>query len=136
MIYIFWSFYDGIFQAYAYWLMGSLSNNSRKLSHYSGLYKSLQSAGAAVVWRLDGLKISYYTMYLSTWLILVISLLTTIYVAFFKVLDHSEDEPVILNAPKDILEDVDADARRPASVDVDNKRGEAIDGSEIVSKKV
>lgn len=96
MIYIFWSFYDGIFQAYAYWLMGSLSNNSARLSHYSGWYKSLQSAGAAVVWRLDGIKISYVSMYLSTWVILVGSILCTTWVAWTKVTEHSRDEVVLV----------------------------------------
>lgn len=104
IIYMFWSFYDGVFQAYAYWLMGSLSNNSRRLSYYSGWYKSIQSAAAAVVWRLDGLKTPYHTMYLSTWIILAVSVITTSYVSFFKVLEHSTDEaksdqiPVVLSA--------------------------------------
>jgi len=93
MIYIFWAMYDGAFQAYAYWLMGSLSNNSRRLSHYSGWYKSLQSAGAAVVWRLDGEKISYVSMYLTTWMMMVFALITASYVAFNKVQPHTYDEP-------------------------------------------
>jgi len=92
IIYISWAFFDGCFQAYAYWLMGSLSNNSRTLSHYSGWYKSIQSAAAAVVWRLDGLKISYRSMYLSTWGILIGSVLCTSFVAFTKVQEHSKDE--------------------------------------------
>lgn len=95
-LYIFYAFYDGCFQAYAYWLMGSLSNNSATLSHYSGWYKSIQSAAAAVVWRLDGLEISYKSMYISTWAILVGSVLTTFYVAFTKVREHSTDEVRVL----------------------------------------
>ncbi|PMD35703.1 hypothetical protein L207DRAFT_516657 [Hyaloscypha variabilis F] len=91
-IYIFYAFYDGCFQAYAYWLMGSLSNNSATLSHYSGWYKSIQSAAAAIVWRLDGLKISYKSMYISTWVILLVSMSTTFYVSFTKVKEHSTDE--------------------------------------------
>ena len=72
--------------------MGSLSNNSATVSHYAGWYKSIQSAAAAVVWRLDGLKISYRSMYLSTWIILWGSVCTTFFVAFTKVKEHSEDE--------------------------------------------
>ncbi|KAL1747368.1 hypothetical protein HDZ31DRAFT_80486 [Schizophyllum fasciatum] len=93
IMYIFWAMYDGVFQAYAYWLMGSLSNNSRRLSHYAGWYKSLQSAGAAIVWRLDGLEISYKSMYLSTWMIMVFAVMTAFYVAFSKVQEHCNDEP-------------------------------------------
>lgn len=112
IMYIFWSMYDGIFQAYAYWLMGSLSNNSRRLSHYSGWYKSLQSAGAAVVWRLDGLEISYKSMYLSTWMILVFSIMTTSYVAFTKVQEHTYDEP---QAPGEPTETSDVEASSTTS---------------------
>jgi len=95
-IYIFYAFYDGCFQAYAYWLMGSLSNNSATLSHYAGWYKSIQSAAAAVVWRLDGLEVSYKNMYISTFAILLGSILTTFYVAFTRVQEHSSDEVAVL----------------------------------------
>lgn len=73
--------------------MGSLSNNSRRLSHYGGWYKSLQSAASAVVWRLDGLEITYASMYLSTWMIMVFALITASFVAFTKVQPHTYDEP-------------------------------------------
>lgn len=91
-IYIFWAIYDGAFQSYAYWIMGSLSNNSATLSHYSGWYKSIQSAAAAIVWRLDGLKVSYKSMYLSTWIILVVCVLSSFWVVFTKVEEHCADE--------------------------------------------
>jgi len=35
--------------------MGALSNNSRKSANLAGFYKGIQSAGAAIFWRLDGL---------------------------------------------------------------------------------
>jgi len=76
--------------------MGSLSNNSATLSHYSGWYKSIQSAAAAIVWRLDGLKISYRSMYISTWVILLVSIATTFYVSFTQVKEHSTDEVRVL----------------------------------------
>jgi len=72
--------------------MGSLSNSSATVSHYSGWYKSIQSAAAAIVWRLDGLKISYKSMYLSTWIILIVSVVAAFFVAFTKVAEHSTDE--------------------------------------------
>jgi len=36
--------------------MGAITNNSRKLANFAGFYKGIQSAGAAIIWRLDGLK--------------------------------------------------------------------------------
>ncbi|KAI9732014.1 MAG: hypothetical protein M1834_004465 [Cirrosporium novae-zelandiae] len=126
IIYIFWSLYDGMYQSYAYWLMGSLSNNSRRLSHYSGWYKSLQSAGAAVVWRLDGLKIPYTSMYLSTWMILVGSILAATYVAFWKVLEHSFDEPreVEEEGAVDVGSRAEGGAMAPMTMSKDNKTTE------------
>lgn len=92
VIYIAYAFYDGCFQCYVNWLLGSLSNNSATLSHYAGWYRSIQAAAAAVVWRLDGLGISYRSMFISTFAILLSSIISTLYVAFVKVKKHSTDE--------------------------------------------
>ncbi|KAE9380704.1 hypothetical protein N431DRAFT_498524 [Stipitochalara longipes BDJ] len=125
-IYIFYAFYDGCFQAYAYWLMGSLSNNSATLSHYSGWYKSIQSAAAAIVWRLDGLKISYRSMYISTWVILLVSVSTTFYVSFTKVEEHSTDEVRVLVGEG-------AGMEGPGAAGIDD--AEAVKGEVMVSDK-
>lgn len=68
-LYMFYGFYDAAYQTCTYWYvsfprqllelcanqlcryMGALSNNSRKLAHYAGFYKGIQSAGAAITWR-------------------------------------------------------------------------------------
>lgn len=47
--------------------MGALSNSSRKAANMAGFYKGIQSAGAAIFWRLDGLKKPYDTMFGATW---------------------------------------------------------------------
>ncbi|PVU86080.1 hypothetical protein BB561_006817 [Smittium simulii] len=51
---------DATWQSLAYWLIGSLSNDSTVLSRYVGFYKGVQSAGAAVSWAIDagGMKSS------------------------------------------------------------------------------
>jgi len=46
--------------------MGALSNSGRKAANLAGFYKGIQSAGAAVFWRLDGLKKPYNTMFGAT----------------------------------------------------------------------
>ncbi|KAF9638525.1 hypothetical protein BFW01_g9422 [Lasiodiplodia theobromae] len=94
IMYIAYAFYDGAYQSYAYWLMGALSNDSAKLARYSGWYKSIQSAAAAVVWRLDGLRTPYRTMYLSTWIFLSVACVTTTYVGFWRVRDSSNEREV------------------------------------------
>jgi hypothetical protein len=46
--------------------MGALSNSGRKAANLTGFYKGIQSAGAAIFWRLDGLKTPYDTMFAAT----------------------------------------------------------------------
>jgi hypothetical protein len=47
--------------------MGALSNEPRKLAYFAGFYKSIQSAGAAVIWRVDALKAPYRAIFASSW---------------------------------------------------------------------
>ena len=54
--------------------MGALSNSSRKAANMAGFYKGIQSAGAAIFWRLDGLKKPYNTMFGATWGLLAAAL--------------------------------------------------------------
>lgn len=67
--------------------MGALSNNGRKLANFAGFYKGIQSAGAAITWRLDDLKISYMGMFGSNWGLLAGSLVVALPVILWKVED-------------------------------------------------
>ena len=71
-----------------YRLMGAMTNNSRKLANFSGFYKGIQSAGAAIIWRLDALKISYTSEYASSWGLCAAGLLIAAPAVWFKVKDH------------------------------------------------
>lgn len=76
LLYIFFGILDAMWQTAAYWLMGAMSNDPAKLAHFAGFCmlsplvflccillstsltdKSLQSAGAAGVWRADAVKV-------------------------------------------------------------------------------
>lgn len=89
-LYIFYGMYDAIYQTYCYWLMGTLSNSSRKLAIYAGFYKGLQSAGAVVVWRLDAIGLPFKNVFASTWALCVGGLLIALPMVWFKVLDHAD----------------------------------------------
>lgn len=54
--------------------MGALSNSSRKAANLAGFYKGIQSAGAAIFWRLDGIKKPYNTIFGATWGLLAAAL--------------------------------------------------------------
>jgi hypothetical protein len=88
--------------------MGALTNNSRKLANFAGFYKGIQSAGGAITWRLDDMKIPYMTMFASNWGLLAGSLLVALPVILWKVEDTSAiekdveftDESIAEVAPK------------------------------------
>lgn len=67
--------------------MGALSNNSRKAANLAGFYKGIQSAGAAIFWRLDGLKKPYNTIFGATWGLLAASLIIAAPIIFIRIKD-------------------------------------------------
>lgn len=67
--------------------MGAITNNSRKLANFAGFYKSIQSAGAAIAWRLDDLIVSYMNLFASCWILLAGSLLVALPVMLLKIKD-------------------------------------------------
>ncbi|KAH7073057.1 major facilitator superfamily domain-containing protein [Paraphoma chrysanthemicola] len=86
-LYAFYGFYDAAWQTCVYWFMGAISNNSRKLANFAGFYKGIQSAGAAIIWRLDGLKVPYMNLFISCWVLLAGSLVVALPVMLVKIKD-------------------------------------------------
>ena len=69
--------------------MGAITNNSRKLAIFTGFYKGIQSAGAAIVFRLDALgnPPSYMTLLASCWILLAGSMVIALPVMILKIKD-------------------------------------------------
>lgn len=69
--------------------MGAISNNSRKLANFAGFYKGIQSAGAAIIWSLDGMERHppYMNLFASCWILLAVSLVTALPVMILKIKD-------------------------------------------------
>ncbi|CAK4031337.1 UNC93 [Lecanosticta acicola] len=86
-LYIFYGFYDAAWQTCVYWFMGALTNNGRKLANFAGFYKGIQSAGAAIVWRLDALDVPYMNLFASCWALLAASLIIAAPVMVWKIKD-------------------------------------------------
>lgn len=91
-MYIFYGMYDAIFQTYVYWLMGSLSNSARKVALFAGFYKGLQSAGAAVAWRIDSLGVPINAIFGTCWGLCAGSLLIGLPCVWFYVQEHTDVE--------------------------------------------
>ncbi|KAK3073446.1 hypothetical protein LTR53_004978 [Teratosphaeriaceae sp. CCFEE 6253] len=88
-LFIFYGVYDAAWQTSIYWFMGATTNNSRKLANFAGFYKGIQSAGAAIVWRLDGLNSPppYMNMFASCWALTAGGLLIAAPVLWMKIQD-------------------------------------------------
>jgi len=69
-----------------------LTNNGRKLANFAGFYKGIQSAGSAIIWRLDGLKRPFMGLFISCWVLLAGSLIISLPLIFFKIEDTSDLE--------------------------------------------
>lgn len=67
--------------------MGAMTNNGRVLANYAGFYKGIQSAGAAIIWHLDGIGLPYMNEFASSWGLLAGSLLVALPVMIFKIKD-------------------------------------------------
>ncbi|KAK7041798.1 hypothetical protein VNI00_009087 [Paramarasmius palmivorus] len=95
-LYILFGILDAMWQTTAYWIMGAMSNDPAKLAYFAGFYKSLQSAGAAVVWRADAVGLSYMGIFLSTWVLLVAGLLFALPMIHLRVKDHTDMEDEVI----------------------------------------
>ncbi|KAI0761154.1 MFS general substrate transporter [Trametes elegans] len=89
--YIFCGLLDAMWQTTAYWFMGAMSNDPAKLANFSGFYKSLQSAGAAGVWRADGAKLPYMNIFISTWVLLVVGLVFALPMIHMRVKETTDE---------------------------------------------
>jgi hypothetical protein len=54
--------------------MGALTNNGRKLANFAGFYKGIQSAGSAIIWRLDSNHVPFMNLLASCWALLAAGL--------------------------------------------------------------
>lgn len=87
--------------------MGAISNNSRKLANFVGFYKGIQSAGVAIIWRLDGFGSPppYMNLFASCWVLLAASLIIALPVMVLKIKDTVPIEED-LQFTDEVIEDV------------------------------
>ncbi|KAJ1882335.1 hypothetical protein LPJ57_001013 [Coemansia sp. RSA 486] len=90
ILYMLYGVGDALYQNFAYWIIGSLTNDNQKLSRYAGFYKGIQSLGATVAWQLDAKSVSYMHQLIGNWVLLGISLPPMFYVVY-TLKDHSEE---------------------------------------------
>ena len=59
LLYGLMGFNDAVCQCFAYWIMGTLTNDAMKASQFAGFYKAVQSIGCIGAWVLDLVGCSY-----------------------------------------------------------------------------
>jgi hypothetical protein len=91
-LYMWYGFLDALWQSYAYYTMGAMSNDPKKLAYYAGFYKSVQAAGAAVISRLDAVKTPYASMFASSWALMAGSLLVALPVYIWRIKDTEQTD--------------------------------------------
>ncbi|KAI5063404.1 hypothetical protein GOP47_0021951 [Adiantum capillus-veneris] len=90
VLYFSYGFLDAMFQTLCYWIIGALTNDARMLSRYSGFYKGVQSAGAAVAWYTDNKGFSYLGELILNW-----SLMTASFPLLFALLALAVEDVTI-----------------------------------------
>ncbi|KAL1896103.1 hypothetical protein Sste5346_004843 [Sporothrix stenoceras] len=66
-LYIFYGAYDALWQSFCYWLIGTESNSAGRAAVLVGAYKTFQSTGGAMAWRINALGKSGMTQFIMDW---------------------------------------------------------------------
>lgn len=119
-LYMFYGGYDAIFQSFIFWIMGTLSNNPKKVALYASFYKALQSAFAAIVWRLDAMKKPYMDLFGSSWGLVHGSLIIASPLILFMITEHTDMEK---DGLKEIMDDQEIQSVKSIHEEVVNKEG-------------
>lgn len=113
-----------MWQTYAYWLMGALSNDPRKLAYFAGFYKGIQSAGAAVVWRMDATGASFDALFGSSWGLCAAGMLCALPVIYLRVQDTGLSEESFVDGPV---------SEKQAQIEAEEKQRQSTSARELES---
>ncbi|POW18952.1 hypothetical protein PSHT_05202 [Puccinia striiformis] len=81
------------------WIMGMLADDPRDLAPLVGFYKGIQSAGAAVIFRIDSNEASYHAIFISSWSLLALGLFCLIPLLLFRIKNDLIRSPKLLIPP-------------------------------------
>ncbi|KAJ2777709.1 hypothetical protein GGI15_004415 [Coemansia interrupta] len=81
---------DAHLQSFAYWLIGTLTNDSQMLARYAGFYKGMQSLGAAIAWQLDAHQVPLVTQLAVNWALFNFAVPFTAWVAW-RIKSHRDE---------------------------------------------
>nr|GMD02382.1 UNC93-like protein 1 [Ipomoea batatas]GMD20484.1 UNC93-like protein 1 [Ipomoea batatas]GME09647.1 UNC93-like protein 1 [Ipomoea batatas] len=91
VLYFGYGLLDSMFQSMVYWIIGALADDSEILSRYTGFYKGVQSAGAAVAWEVDTKKVTFLNQFIANWALTTISYPLLVILVLLAVKDDDDD---------------------------------------------
>ncbi|XP_020229126.1 UNC93-like protein 1 [Cajanus cajan] len=92
LLYFSFGLLDAMFQSMVYWVIGALANDSEILSRYSGFYKGIQSAGAAVAWQIDNHSVSSMNQLIVNWVLTTLSYPLLLLLVLLAVKDEKDPQ--------------------------------------------
>ncbi|KAL1290594.1 hypothetical protein HN51_059240 [Arachis hypogaea] len=101
VLYFSFGLLDAMFQSMVYWVIGALANDSEILSRYTGFYKGIQSAGAAVAWQIDNHNVSSKAQLTVNWILTTISY-PMLLVLVLMAVKEDKDEVVVEEPVKQV----------------------------------
>ncbi|KAI0088923.1 major facilitator superfamily domain-containing protein [Irpex rosettiformis] len=119
-LYFFFFFADACYQALAYWIMSALTNDPFKLARYAGLYKAIQSAGAAGSFGMDAVLTPLLNEHLASWIMMLVSFpLAFLVIRTIKETNYEEEEMVYVDETlkKEVLAGHDVELAAQAELD-------------------
>lgn len=108
-LYIFYGAYDAFWQSFCYWLMGAQSNSPAVTAVLVGAYKTFQSAGGAMAWRINAMGKPAMTQFAMDWGLCMGSLCIAIPTVLAITLT-SENDPTPDEKGSAKADNIDADA--------------------------
>jgi len=94
-LYFFYYYGDACYQALAYWIMSALTNDPFTLARFAGLYKAVQSAGAAGSFGMDAVVTPFLNEHLASWIIMLVSFpLAGLVISTIKETNYQDEQVV------------------------------------------
>lgn len=92
ILYMFYGVYDAFWQTFCYWLMGAQSNSPTVTAILVGAYKTFQSIGGAMAWRLNAVGTPAMSQFAMNFSLCIISLLIAVPTVLAIKPNSTEDE--------------------------------------------
>ncbi|XP_051121294.1 UNC93-like protein 1 [Andrographis paniculata] len=92
VLYFSYGLLDAMFQSMVYWVIGALADDSEILSRYTGFYKGVQSAGAAVAWQVDTRNVPFLSELITNWALMTVSFPLLALLVHRAVKDDDDDD--------------------------------------------